>query len=333
MYNASHHATPAELAVIRFACPRCKSVVERADQEAGAKFNCPGCGQRLQVPGSSNKASTGGANWDWVGGAVGVAPMADAPVPADVQLRLVRGREHVTWPCPMCQAQVSVAVDLGQITVRCPQCTKRIDVPSVRGVPRGDAGQQIKASLPQSAPAAPALEGPALEPEVLPLSEPPRRRPAAEERWDDDRYDDRPRRRRSRYDDDSELGIRRYTAAGRPGSEDECARSSTTGFLCSIIGIALLFVAAILWMLMVAEGPRGGDSSPFVFLILFIGIISFVLGLIGVIFSGRGLDPINQRNRGIAVAGLVCGIIGMVVGLIGSVFLFCAGLVLMSRPF
>ena len=66
---------------------------------------------------------------------------------------------------------------------------------------------------------------------------------------------------------------------------------------------------------------------------LLIGIVSFIMGLIGLIFSSRGLDPINQRNRGIAVAGLVCGIIGMVAGLIGSIFFFCVGLVLMSRPF
>jgi hypothetical protein len=308
--------------VIRFACPRCKTVIERADHEAGAKFSCTGCGQRLQVPGSVNKtAPPGAANWDWVGGAVGVAPVADAPPPGDVQVRLVRGREHITWPCPLCHTQVSVALDLCMATVRCPQCTKRIDVPRA---PESSA-QQFK-----TAPA----------PDVLPVVEPPRRfrgydddsRDGRREDYRDD-YDDRPRRRRSRYeDDDYEPRIRRYTASGRPASEEECARSSTTGFLCAVIGIALLLVAAIIWVVMVAEGPRG-QASPLVFLILLIGIISFVLGLIGVVFSSRGLDPINQRNRGIAVAGLVCGILGMVVGLIGSIFFFCIGLVLMSRPF
>jgi len=193
----------------------------------------------------------------------------------------------------------------------------------------------------------PAPENPAQQvkaaPDVLPLAEPPPRRGRA---YDDDSRDerraedygaddgDRPRRRRSRYeDDDYERRIRRYTSSGRPASEHECARSSTTGFLCAIISIALLFVAAIIWLVMVAEGPRGGQANPFVFLILLIGIISFVMGLIGVVFSSRGLDPINQRNRGIAVAGLVCGILGMVVGLIGSIFFFCVGLVLMARPF
>jgi hypothetical protein len=276
----------------------------------------------LQVPGSraapDKTPPAGEANWDWVGGAVGVAPLAETPPAGDVQVRLVRGREHVTWPCPLCQAQVSVALDLGQVTVRCPQCTKRIDVPSVPSETRG----QFRAE--------PANVPPVSD--SFPLAPPEPRGDSSREKD----YDDRPRRRRSRYeddDDDYEPRIRRYTASGRPASEDECARSSTTGFLCSIISIVLLFIAVIIWIALVAEGARGGQANPFVFLILLIGIISFVMGLIGLIFSSRGLDPINQRNRGLAVAGLVCGILGMVVGLIGSIFFFCVGLVLMSRPF
>ncbi len=36
--------------MIRYACPRCKAVLESPDQEAGHKVACPGCGQRLQIP-------------------------------------------------------------------------------------------------------------------------------------------------------------------------------------------------------------------------------------------------------------------------------------------
>jgi hypothetical protein len=36
--------------MIRFACPRCKSVLESPDEKAGGKVNCPKCQQRLQVP-------------------------------------------------------------------------------------------------------------------------------------------------------------------------------------------------------------------------------------------------------------------------------------------
>jgi hypothetical protein len=214
--------------------------------------------------------------------------------------------------------------------VRCPQCVKRIDVPRTRG---GGAPQQIKAGPGAAAPS---------EPELLPEQASARRgggRPRDSD-WDDDRADDRdndrddrdlPRRRRG-ADWEDDAGIRRYSRTGRPVDEADCARSSTTGFLCSIISVGLLFVAFVIWIALIAERRGGGEVDPFVFLILILGLISFVLGLIGVVFSSRGLDPINQRNRGLAVAGLVCGILGMVVGLIGSAFFFCVGMVLMSVP-
>src|SRR5665213_1786515 len=36
--------------VIRYRCPKCKKALTADDAEAGAKFACPQCGQRLQVP-------------------------------------------------------------------------------------------------------------------------------------------------------------------------------------------------------------------------------------------------------------------------------------------
>lgn len=36
--------------MIRFACPRCKSVLEAPDRKAGSKVACPKCQQRLQIP-------------------------------------------------------------------------------------------------------------------------------------------------------------------------------------------------------------------------------------------------------------------------------------------
>lgn len=36
--------------MIRFGCPMCKSSLQARDQDAGAKFACPKCGQRLQIP-------------------------------------------------------------------------------------------------------------------------------------------------------------------------------------------------------------------------------------------------------------------------------------------
>lgn len=36
--------------MIRFACPRCKSVFSAPDRKAGAKTTCPKCQQRMQIP-------------------------------------------------------------------------------------------------------------------------------------------------------------------------------------------------------------------------------------------------------------------------------------------
>ena len=88
----------------------------------------------------------------------------------------------------------------------------------------------------------------------------------------------------------------------------------------------------LLWMVVVGFETRGRQAEPFVFLILFIGLASFVLGLIAVIFSSRGLDEINTQNRGLALSGLICGIIGMVLGLIGSGIFFCVGMFFMALP-
>src|SRR6516162_2874919 len=37
--------------MLRYMCPRCKSVLESPEQKAGDKVSCPKCQQRLQVPG------------------------------------------------------------------------------------------------------------------------------------------------------------------------------------------------------------------------------------------------------------------------------------------
>src|SRR5712692_8586787 len=36
--------------MLRFMCPRCKSILESPEQKAGDKVSCPKCQQRLQVP-------------------------------------------------------------------------------------------------------------------------------------------------------------------------------------------------------------------------------------------------------------------------------------------
>jgi DNA-directed RNA polymerase subunit RPC12/RpoP len=292
--------------MIRFACPKCKTVLEN---EPGVKFSCPGCGQRLQAPmPPENKTVMGKlVEPSPVPASPPVALPADplpAPAGGDVQLRIIMGREHVFWNCPLCQNPVDTPLDLRQPSVRCPHCSQKIAVPQPPG-----------AGVSRSTP-------PPLEPEYItrdldensrPLSEPepPRRRKRYAD-YDDDVDDYVPAYRRPRYDIQS------------------LVRASTSGLTCSLIGLGLLLIVFLLWV--VAAGPRAGRGEALVFFILLTDLGAFVLSLLGTIFSSRGLNPVNESNRGLAVGGLVCGIIGLVISSVVGLVFMCIGLALLSGP-
>jgi len=52
----------------------------------------------------------------------------------------------------------------------------------------------------------------------------------------------------------------------------------------------------------------------------FVGLVPFVLSLVGTILSGLGMKK-QPEKKGMAVAGLVCGIIGLVVS--GALSISC----------
>jgi len=300
--------------MIRFACPKCKTVLEN---EPGVKFSCPGCGQRLQAPPPPENKTMMGKLVDPAPAsppaAVPVNPLP-TPVGGDVQLRILMGREHVFWNCPLCQNPVDTPLDLRQPSVRCPHCSQKIAVPQPPG-----AGV--------ARPAPPPLEPEYVTAEQRDSRESPRESRESPRSYGDD-YD-RPRRRRrfADYDDDDDYG-----PSYRRGSYDIQAltRASTSGLTCSLIGLGLLLIVFLLWV--AAAGPRSGRGEALVFFILLADLGSFVLSLLGTIFSSRGLNPANESNRGLAVGGLVCGIIGLVISsIIGLVFM-CIGLALLSGP-
>jgi DNA-directed RNA polymerase subunit RPC12/RpoP len=315
--------------MIRFACPKCKTVLEN---EPGTKFSCPGCGQRLQAPFPPENKTVMGKLMDGAGRgqAPFSAPEDNSPMPkkvpdplpppvampadplpvpvgGNVQLRIIMGREHVFWNCPLCQNPVDTPLDLRQMSVRCPHCSQKIAVPQ-------PAGARM------TPPATPPLE-----PESVTADQPEPRetsRPFEE--------GGRPRRRRSRfadYDDEPDD----YVPSFRRGyNVHDLVRASASGLTCSLIGLGLLLIVFLLWI--AAASSRPGRGEAFVFFILIAALGSFVLSLVGTIFSSRGLNPANETNRGQAVGGLVCGIIGLVLSsIIGLVFM-CIGIALMSGP-
>ncbi|OAI48656.1 hypothetical protein AYO44_06750 [Planctomycetaceae bacterium SCGC AG-212-F19] len=44
--------------MIAFSCPKCKTMLQRADAEAGTKTLCPSCNQKLLVPAPASKDQT-----------------------------------------------------------------------------------------------------------------------------------------------------------------------------------------------------------------------------------------------------------------------------------
>jgi hypothetical protein len=292
----------------RFACPRCKTILEGVSGIA----TCTGCGQRLQVPAVAEgpAATPPGSPSSQAWPTSSEASPAAAP-----QVRMVMGRSHVFWDCNVCHGPVDIPVDLRQQSVRCPHCSQRIGVPAL---PAG--------ALPPPPP-------PVLVPEreTYPLSDPvPVAAPARRSRRDDDWERDRPRRRRRprEYDDDDDDFL---TRPG-PGAPDlpECMRKASSGLMCSLISLGCLFVALIIWIAGVAAGTRPDRQGILVFVIFIVVAIAFVLSLLGTVFSSRGLNPVNESNRGLATAGLVCGIIGLVISAIVGLFVMCIGLVIWS---
>jgi DNA-directed RNA polymerase subunit RPC12/RpoP len=289
----------------RFACPRCKTMLENVTGIAV----CPGCGQRLQVPGAAATVAEARPPV-----AVPVFQSPPAPASTEPQIRPVLGRSHVFWNCNLCRGPVDIPVDSKQQSVRCPHCSQRIAVPPV----------------PASALPPPPPHALIPERDTYPVSDPaPPPTRVSRARRDDDWEPDRPRRRRLRRDDYGDDDYLARSAAGAPDLPT-VMRSASHGLACSLISLGLLFVALIIWIAGVAARTRPDRQGILVFMIFIVVAVSFVLSLLGTIFSSRGMNPVNESNRGAATGGLVCGIIGLVISAIVGLFVMCVGLVMFS---
>jgi hypothetical protein len=147
--------------------------------------------------------------------------------------------------------------------------------------------------------------------------------PPARSRPERDGGFDEPLPARQRRFDPYERPPVRSTRASQ-AEVDYCIRSASSGLTCSLIGIGLMLLTLFLWV--AAEGASWrGSGDALLFLVVITTLASFVLGLLGVIFSSRGLNELNQHNRGSAVGGLVCGIICLVVTVIVGLAVLCVG--------
>src|SRR5262245_44495471 len=115
---------------IEFQCPVCQKVLKTADDKAGVRANCPGCGEALTVPTPDRAAgeagSTPGPGTDLAdatlsgSGAPGTDAQTDAPLLAPGDTR----------PCPMCGKEIKRAAK------RCRFCGENFVDRGAEGGPR-----------------------------------------------------------------------------------------------------------------------------------------------------------------------------------------------------
>lgn len=251
--------------MIRFACPRCKSILVQPDSGAGTAFACPSCGQRLHVP--------------------TVAKANDNPASTPVATQ---------QPPPASLTPPTVALS--------------------SAAPSEPSSLPPKAALPARA-GPPPLDTSQDSDDLSPGDARPRRRS-----WDREEDED--------HEDDDVPSITR--TSGRRGrySRETAARAASSGFVVSLISLGLLVVTFIVW-LVAARGMRGrgpADRQPLVVIALVMVLASFVLAIVGIIFSTRGLDESNSYNRGQGTAGVVCSIIALVIASLVGLFFLCIGM-------
>lgn len=255
--------------MIRFACPRCKSILQHADGGAETPFNCPCCGQRLQVPQVADAVPAVPSPADDL-------PPASAASPPQAEAKGTALPPPASVPPPLAPADESASP------------------PEKNIIPFRDEDS----------------DGP---------QTPPRLSRSRRRSWDDEGDDD---------SDDHEIPSITRTA-GRRGryTREAAARAASAGLVFSLIALGLLVVTFVVW-LVAARGLRGraADRQPFLVIALVVVLVSFVLAIVGTVFSTRGLDESNTYNRGQATTGVVCGIISLVIASLVGLFFLCVGM-------
>src|SRR5689334_5448364 len=102
---------------IRIKCPHCHKALGVKDHLAGKKVACPVCKKGLKIPAPVSAAADVED--------LAAAAFADAPKPAEAP----KEEKPIAFTCPFCDAEVSVAYELGGKQTPCPECKRIIKVP------------------------------------------------------------------------------------------------------------------------------------------------------------------------------------------------------------
>ena len=233
----------------------------------------------------------------------------------------------IRFVCPRCKAVLEQPDNAAGTTFVCFSCGQRLQMPFIheRTTPV-DPGAKNLPSL-----AIPAVQVPPIPPPPVPAIGPSPSSTATPQ----PSLAPQPRSRRDPEDgaeDEYFPSIARRSPGRGRYSQQAAAKAASSGLVCSLVSLAMLLLSLILWGVIVQRpGGRFAGQGEFVVVILFVILGSFVLSLLGIVFSSRGLDESNSYNRGQASAGLVCGILAMLIGAVVGLFFFCAGIFIWSR--
>jgi uncharacterized membrane protein/phage FluMu protein Com len=109
---------------IEFHCPFCQKVLKTADDKAGVKANCPGCGEAVTVPSADSAAAKAEPLWTENAAAGTSAQITDSGGAAVPPESAATGD---TRPCPMCGAEIKRAA------LRCRFCGENLIEPDDDG--------------------------------------------------------------------------------------------------------------------------------------------------------------------------------------------------------
>lgn len=117
---------------IEFRCPHCQKLLKTADDKAGVRANCPGCGQSVTVPELAAEAAEVDSPWHLEQRPTPAA--RKSPDPDDVGDAAEEEEVADTKSCPMCGAEIK------REAIRCRFCGENLAEQTERGHAEIDAG-------------------------------------------------------------------------------------------------------------------------------------------------------------------------------------------------